>query len=117
MESALEFISNDKTVICNTVQDINGFTSQSLATQVKKREQLFSMIPAFKKAYDLVGDDIAELSTEDESLNNKTGSHDGKWLEESKAKLLFKQIDDGKRAKLIMSRKENQMKKKLNGFL
>ena len=57
-----------------------------------------------------MGDDIVDLSTENDVLKNKIGSYDEKWLEESKAKLL-KQIDDGKRANLIMSRMKKQMEK------
>ena len=74
------------------------------------------MMPAVKKAFDLMGDDIVELSTENESLKNKKGSHDEKWLEQSKAKQL-KQIDDEK-TNLIMSRMEKQMEKEtiLNGW-
>ena len=68
------------------------------------------MMLAIKKAFDLMGDAIVKLSTQKETLENKIGSYDEKWLEESKADLL-KQIDDGKRANLIMSRKEKQMKK------
>ena len=49
-----------------------------------------------------MGDDIVELSTDNESLKNEKDSYDEKWLRESKAKLL-KQIDDAKRANLIMS--------------
>ena len=60
-------------------------------------------MPAIRKASDLIGDDIVKLSTVNESLKIKIGSYDGKWLEESKAKL-SKQIDDGKKANLIMSR-------------
>ena len=56
-----------------------------------------------------MGDDIVELSTENESLKNKMGSDDEKCLEESKAKLL-KQIDDEKRANLIMYKKQKKMK-------
>ena len=67
------------------------------------------MMPAIKKAFDLMGDDTVELSTENESLKNKIG-YDDKWSEESKARLL-KQIDDEKRANLIMSRMEKPMKK------
>ena len=44
-----------------------------------------------------MGDDIVDLSTENESLKNKIGSQDWKKLEESKDKLL-KQINDEKRA-------------------
>ena len=85
MELAMQIISIDKTVRSDTVQDLKEFNS--LTTQVKKGEQLFSMMPAIKKAFDLIGDDILELSTENETFKNKTGSLDEKWLEESKAKL------------------------------
>ena len=67
-------------------------------------------MPAIKKAFTLLGDDIVELSTENDALKNKIGSYDGKWLEESENKML-KQIDDGKRANLILSRMKKQMEK------
>ena len=101
MELAMQIISNDKTVRSNTVNDLKEFNNQSLATQAKKGEQLVSMMPANKKAFDLMGDDIVELSTENDALENKIRSYDQRWLEESKAKLL-KQIDDEKRANLIV---------------
>ena len=110
MELAMQIISNDKTVRNDTIQDLNEFNQQSLTTQAKKGEQLVSMMPAIKKAFNLLGDDIVELSTKNDALKNKIGSYDGKWLEESKAKLL-KQIDDEKRANLIMSRMKKRMEK------
>ena len=67
------------------------------------------MMSAVKKAFDLLGDDIRKLSTENEFSKSKVGCNDEKWLEESKAKLL-KQIDDERRAKLIMLQMEKQMK-------
>ena len=66
-------------------------------------------MPAIKKAFDLMGDDTLELSTENETLKNKIGFYDEEWLEESKVKLL-RQIDDEKRANLIMSRMQKQIK-------
>ena len=68
------------------------------------------MMPAIKKAFNLMGDDIVELSTENDSLKNKKGSYDERWLEESKTKLL-KEIDDEKRANIIMPRMKKQMNK------
>ena len=106
----MQIISSDKTVRNDTVQDLKEFNSQSPSTQAKKGEQLVSMMPAIKKAFNLLGDDIVELSTENDALKNKIGSYDEKWLEESKAKLL-KQIDDEKRANLIMSRMKKQLNK------
>ena len=106
----MQLSSNDKTVRNDTIQDLKDFNHQSLSTQAKKGEQLVSMMPAIKKAFNLMGDDIVELSTENDALKNKIGSYDERWLEESKLKLL-KEIDDEKRANIIMSRMKKQMNK------
>ena len=108
MDLSIQIIANDKTVRSDTVQDLKEFNSQSLATQASKGEQLVSMMPAIKKAFNLMADDIVELSTENDALKNKIGSYDEKWLEESKARLL-QQIE--KRASLIISRMKKQMNK------
>ena len=110
MELALQLSSHYKTVRNDTIQDLKEFNQQSLTTQAKKGEQLVSMMPAIKKAFNLLGDDIVDLSTQNETLKNQIGDYDQKWLEESKAKLL-KDIDDEKRANLIMSRMKKQMNK------
>ena len=57
-----------------------------------------------------MGDDIVELSTENDALKNKTGSYAEKWHEKSKNRML-KQIDNEKRRNLIMSRMKKQMEK------
>ena len=106
----MKLSSNDKTVRNDTIQDLKEFNQQSLTTQSKKGEQLVSMMPAIKKAFKLLGDDIVDLSAENDTFKNKIGDYDEKWLEESEAKLL-KDIDDEKRANLIMSRMKKQMNK------
>ena len=110
MELAMQLISTDQTVRDNTIQDLKDFNQQSLSTQAEKVEQLTNMMPAIKKAFNLLGDDIIDLSVENDALKNQIGDYDQKWLEESKAKLL-KDINDEKRANLIMSRMKKQMKK------
>ena len=112
----MQIIPNDKTVRNDTVQDLKEFNSQSLTTQAKKGELLVSMMPAIRKAVNLMGDDIVDLSTENDALKNKIGSYDEKWLKESKAKQL-KEIDDEKKPNLILCRLERQIKKTiLNGL-
>ena len=113
MELAMQLISNDQTVRDDTIEDLKDFNSQSLSTRAKKGEQLITMMPAIKKAFNLLGDDIVDLSTENDALKNKIGDYDEKWLEESKAKLL-KDINDEKRANLIMCRMKKQMNKNIN---
>ena len=107
----MELSSTDQTVRNDTIQDLNEFNRQSLSTKAKKGEQLTAMMPAIKKAFNLLGDDIIELSTENDVLKNQIGEYDEKWLQESKTKLL-KDINDEKRADLIMSRMKKQMNKK-----
>ena len=111
MELAIQLISSDQTVRDNNIEDLNDFNSQSLSTRAKKGEQLVSMMPAIKKAFNLLGNDIVDLSTENDALKEKIGDYDERWLQESKEKLL-KDIDDEKRANLIMSRMKKQMNKK-----
>ena len=111
MELAMQISSNDKDVRSDTVQDLKEFNSQSLQTQAKKGEQLVAMMPAIKKAFNILGDDIVDLPTENDALKNEIGDYDEKWLQESKAKLL-KEIDDEKRSNLIMARMKKQMNKK-----
>ena len=110
MDLAIQLISTDQTIRHNTMEDLKDFNQQSLSTQAKKREQLTAMMPAIKKAFNVLGDDIIELSTENDVLKNQIGEYDQKWLEESEAKLL-KDINDEKRANLIMSRIKKQMNK------
>ena len=106
----MQISSTDKTVRNNIIEDLKEFNTQPLNTQAKKGEQLVAMMPANKKAFNLLGDDIVELSTENDALKTKLGDYDEKWLEESKNKML-KEIDDEKRANLIMSRMKKQMNK------
>ena len=104
--------STNQKVRNNTIQDLKDFNQQSLSTRAKKGEQLVSMMPAIKEASTLMGNDIVDLSTENDALKDKIGDYDEKWLQESKEKLL-KDIDDEKRANLIMSRMKKQMNKKI----
>ena len=110
MELAVQIFSSDPTVRNDTIEDLREFNSQSLSTRARKGEQSVSMMPAIKKAFNLLGDDIVELSTKNDAWKNKNGSYDEKWFEEFKNKML-KHIDDEKRANLIMSRMKRQMEK------
>ena len=92
-----------KTVRSDTVQELKDFNSQSLTTQAKKGEQVFSVMPVIHKAFDSMGDGIVDISTENEPLKNKIGSYAEKTLGETKTKLL-KQIDDEKKANSNMPR-------------
>ena len=95
MELDMQLISSDQTVRNDTIQYLKDFNQQSLSIQAEKGEQLTSMMPAIKKAFNLLGDDIIELSVENDTLKNQIGDYDQKWLEKSEARLL-KDIDDKK---------------------
>ena len=71
MDLPIQINANDKTIRSDTVQDLKESINQPLATQAKKGEQLVFMMPATKKAFNLMGDDIVELSTENDALKTK----------------------------------------------
>ena len=54
----MQKISNVKTIRSDTKKDLKDFNSQYSTTHAKKGEQLVSLMPANKKACDLMGDDI-----------------------------------------------------------
>ena len=60
---AMQIIANDETVRSNTVQGSKRFNSQSLATPAEKVEKLVLLMPAIKKVFDLMADDIVEIPT------------------------------------------------------
>ena len=67
----MRLISSDQTVRDDTMEDLKDFNSQSLSTRAKKGEQLITMMPAIKKAFNLLGDDIVDLSTENDALKTR----------------------------------------------
>ena len=66
------------------------------------------MMPAIKRAFNLMGDNMVKISIENGSLKNQIGDYDEKWPQESKANLL-KEIDNEKKATLIVSRMKKHM--------
>ena len=68
MDLAIQITSTDKTVSSETVQNFKIFNLQSLATQAKKGQQLVPIISSIKKAFNLLGVDIVDLSTENNAL-------------------------------------------------
>ena len=106
----MQISSTNQEVRNSTIQDLKDFNQQTLSTRAKKGEMLLGMMPAIKEAFKLMGDDIVELSTENDTLKNQIDNYNEKWLEESKLKLL-KEFDDEKRENLIMPRMKKQMNK------
>ena len=104
----MQILSNDKMIRSNTVQDSKDFNPQSSTTKAKKSKHLVSMMPAIEKALDIVGEDIVESSTDNESLKRRFFG--GKWLKESKTRPL-RQLENSKTANFSMSRIQKQMKK------
>jgi hypothetical protein len=110
MEQTIELLKTDSTVRKEIIEDIKDFKNQTLSTQAKKGEQLIAMMPAVKKAFNMMADDIYELSTENEILKDKIGDYDENWLKESKDKLMSNTTED-KKNKLMLQRMQRQMNK------
>ena len=74
MDLAIQLVQNDKNVRDSTILELKEFNNQSLTTQAKKGEQLISMMPAIKKAFNLMGDDIIELDAENQITKKQNWS-------------------------------------------
>ena len=109
MELAMQITSSDKTVRRYHTR-FKRIQLSIFNDSMQNGRTAVSMMPAIKKAFNLLGNDIVELSVENDSLKNQIGEYNEQWLEESKAKLL-KDIDDEKRANLIMLSMKKQMNK------
>ena len=59
MELAIQRVAADKTVRNDTIQDLKAYNSQPLSTQAKRRTISFNE-SCYKKAFNLMGDDIVE---------------------------------------------------------
>ena len=64
----MQIISQNKTVRIDTVQNLKEFNAESLSTKTKMGEQLLSMMPAIKKALNLLIHDIVDLHTQKRSF-------------------------------------------------
>ena len=84
IELAMRINFHEKIARVNTVEDTKDSNSQSLATKAKKGKQLVPMMPALKKTFDLNGDEIVELNTENQFWKN-IGTYNQKWLESKMA--------------------------------
>ena len=71
MELAWQVISIYGNVRSNAVQDLKDFNALFLATAARKGKQLVAMMPAIKKAFNLMGDGIVDLSRENKILKKK----------------------------------------------
>ena len=70
VELAMQKISNDKKVRSDATLDVKEFNNTSLVKKAKKGKQIVSMMPAFEKAFDLMCDDIVELSRGNDASRN-----------------------------------------------
>ena len=86
----MQFIPSDKTVTNKIIQNWKKFNSQSSSTRGKRKQQLVTMMPSIKNAFDTMGDLIVELTAEIESLKKKVSFYDENCSQESKSKLLQK---------------------------
>ena len=71
----MQTISNDKTKRNETMLDLKDLNNQSYNTN-QKSEQFVSTMPAVKKDFSLLGDDIIDIFAENAALKDKIGSHE-----------------------------------------
>jgi hypothetical protein len=110
MDLAIDIVKGDKVIREETKQVLKEYNEQSLQSQAKKGAQLTAMMPAIKRAFELVRDDNYELVVENNVLRDKIGDVNEEWLETSKKKLLENTGNDEKNKVFLERIKRQQMK-------
>jgi regulator of replication initiation timing len=109
MDCAIQLVSSDDEVRKETIEAVSEFKNQSLTTQAKKGEQLQAMMPAIKKSFGMMVNEICELSAENSVLKDKIGDYDVKWLNASTKKLLIDTTEEAKKQQFL-ERMRRQLK-------
>ncbi len=112
MDLALAIVKDDRSVREESKTSLKEFKEQSLQTQAKKGEQFTVMMPAIKRAFEMMRDDSYDLVVENNVLRDKMGDVNEQWLETSKKKLLENTGDDEKNKSLLERMRKQQQKLK-----
>ena len=73
MQLLMTIISKDRIVRNSTIQGLKDSNSQPFATQSKKGDELVFLMLAMMKSFDLMGNQIVDLSLENQLFENKKG--------------------------------------------
>ncbi len=112
MSEIIEYIKGQDATINKIMNDLTDFNNQNLESQAAKGRQLIANQVVYSEAIKMMGDEIFELGIENETLREKIGEVDEKWLQESKErnKLIY---DDTSKNQFILERMKRQYNKKL----
>jgi hypothetical protein len=83
MSEILEYVKGQKNTKQKIREELVELNKQNVATQAKKAEKLTANL-VYNEAIKMMGDEIFDLGVENESLRDKIGEVDEKWLSESK---------------------------------
>ena len=70
---------------------------QNVSTQGKRAEELTANLVVYCKAIEMMGDEIFDLGIENETLREKLGDVDEKWLTETKQRNKLSYNDEAKK--------------------
>ena len=84
MDVAKNLASFDKIITEGTLRELKDYKSQSFLTQSKRGEALAAMLLASEKQFNIMGNEIIELHTEENVIKNTIGDFDRKCLIESR---------------------------------
>ena len=97
-------------VILKIREELVELNKQNIATQAKKAQELTANQVVYFEAIKIMGDEVFDLGIENETLRDKIGEVDEKWLNESKNKLKLT-YNDVRKNKFILDRMKRQMQK------
>ena len=110
MGEIIEYVKNHSDTNLKIRGELIELKKQNVSTQAIRAEELTANLVVYSKAIEMMGDEIFDLGIENETLREKLGDVDEKWLSETKQRNKLSYNDEAKK-KFILERMKKQCSK------
>ena len=110
MGEIIEYVKNNVDTNLKIKEELIELKKQNVSTQAKRAEELTANSIVYTQAIKMMGDEIFDLGIENETLREKLGDVDEKWLSETKQRNKLSYNDEAKK-KFILERMKKQCTK------
>src|SRR5271156_703746 len=110
MGEIIEYVKNNIETNLKIKEELIELKKQNVSTQAKRAEELTANLVVYSKAIEMMGDEIFDLGIENETLREKLGDVDEKWLTEEIQRIKISH-NEGTKKKFILERMQKQYSK------
>lgn len=107
MSEIVEYLKTNSEIRNKIREELVDLSKQSLSTKARRCEELTANTVVYQEAIQIMGDDIFDLTVENNVLKERIGPVETSWLEDKKEKSKLS-YDSEAKGKVILSRLKKQ---------